>query len=195
VLWARSDTLGALSFEVATDPGFGSIVKTQAATVCDPMVPVKAQIDRLLAGTSYFFRATDAASTSATGSFPPRPPPAFAVSPATGRGELAPYPAIKNVPARNLDFLVKLGDTIYAERYSGPQAGQVASTLGEYRARHNDVLSAAHGLNAWADVRAVTLIYAQINGHEVVNDFSGGAPVGSGFYNDTQRYRDDLQAF
>ena len=36
------------------------------------------------------------------------------------RGELAPYPAIRNIQQRDLDFFVLHGDTIYAENYSLP---------------------------------------------------------------------------
>jgi len=200
VLWARSDTPGVLTFDVATDPGFGTILQSYSSTVVDPLVPLKQSVNGLTAGTRYYYRVSDATNQALTGQFSTAA--AAGVKNAlrfgvTGdwRGELAPYPAISNAPARNLDFMVKLGDTIYAERYSGPQAGQVASTLADYRSRHNEVLSAAKNVNSWAALRSTTPIYAQIDDHEVVNDFAGGSPVGGGFYNDTQRYRDGLQAF
>jgi alkaline phosphatase D len=198
-LWARSDTVGAISFEVATDAAFSNIVKSFNANVANAMQPVKGMVSGLNAGQQYFYRATDAASSSFGGS--------FRTAAATGthnglrfgvsgdwRGELAPYPAIKNVAASNLDFFVKHGDTIYAERYSGP-AQATASTLTEYRDRHNEVLSSRYGMNTWQDVRASTPVFATIDDHEVVNDFVGGAPVGSGYYNDTQRYQNGVQAF
>jgi phosphodiesterase/alkaline phosphatase D-like protein len=200
VLWARCDTLGALTFQVATDAAFGNIVQSFTTTVGDAAVPVKQAITGLSAGTRYYYRVSDAGSAALDGTFATvagsgvRSALRFGVT-GEWRGELAPYPAINNAPARNLDFMVKLGDTIYAERYSGPQVGQVAATLTEYRARHDEVLTTRQGPNSWANLRRVTPIYAQIDDHEVINDFSGGAPVGSGFYNDTQRYRDGLQAF
>lgn len=199
-LWARSDTVGDVNFEVATDAGFSSIVSGFTQHVVDPMQPVKGLVSALTAGQQYYYRATDAAGASFGGS--------FRTANATGshnglrfgvsgdwRGELAPFPSISNVASRNLDFFVNHGDTIYAERYSGPDAGQVVSDLAGYRARHNEILSTANGLNTWKDARASTPIFAGIDDHEIVNDFAGGTPVGGGYYNDTQRYQDGLQAF
>ena len=198
-LWAHSDMTGAVTFDVATDAAFSNIFKSFSASVTNTMQPVKGLVSGLNAGQQYFYRATDAASSSFSGSFRT----AAAAGIRTGlhfgvsgdwRGELAPYPAIKNVAASNLDFFVKHGDTIYAERYSGP-AQPTASTLTEYRDRHNEVLSSRYGMNTWQDVRASTPVFATIDDHEVVNDFTGGAPAGGGYYNDTQRYQDGVQAF
>lgn len=197
-LWARSDTAGLVRFEVATDASFASIVNHFNAAVVDPMQPVKGLVSGLSAGQQYYYRATDASGATLGGSF--RTAAAggnhglrFGVS-GDWRGELAPYPAIRNIPSRQLDFFVKLGDTVYAERYSGPSM-PTAVTLGDYRDRHNEVLSSRHGMNAWLDARASTPLFASIDDHEVINDFAGGAPVGGGYYNDTQRYQDGLQAF
>lgn len=198
-LWAHSDTLGVVNFEVSTDASFSNIVSSFSQNVTDVMQPVKGQVSSLAAGGQYYYRATDASGAVFGGSFRTANSNGyhglrFGVS-GDWRGELAPYPAISNVASRNLDFFVKHGDTIYAERYSGPEVGNVASTLAEYRARHNEVLSSAYGMNTWKDARASTPIFASIDDHEVVNDFEGGAVVGSGFYNDTQRYKDGMQAF
>ncbi|MBT9538294.1 alkaline phosphatase D family protein [Thiobacillus sp.] len=198
-LWARSDTTGLVTFEVATDAAFANVVNTFNAAVVDPMQPVKGMANGLAAGQQYYYRATDATLSSFNGSFRTAAAAGshnglrFGVS-GDWRGELAPYPAIKNVASKNLDFFVKHGDTIYAERYSGP-AQPTASTLADYRDRHNEVLSTRYGMNTWQDVRASTPVFAGIDDHEVVNDFAGGSPVGSGYYNDTQRYQDGLQAF
>lgn len=199
-LWARSDTLGIVSFEVAHDAAFSTLVNGFDAVVVDPMQPVKGLVTGLAAGQQYYYRATDATGARSSGSFRTAAEAGrhtglrFGVS-GDWRGELAPYPAIKNIPARNLDFFVKHGDTIYAERYSGP-AQPTASTLTDYRERHNEVLSTRYGMNTWLDARASTPVFASIDDHEVVNDFVGGAPqAGVGFFNDTPRYQDGLQAF
>lgn len=198
-LWARSDTTGLVNFEVATDAAFTNVVNTFNTAVIDPMQPVKGLVSGLAAGQQYYYRATDSTLSSFNGSFRT----AAAAGTQNGlrfgvagdwRGELAPYPAIKNVASRDLDFFVKHGDTIYAERYSGP-AAPTASTLAEYRDRHNEVLSTRYHMNTWQDVRASTPVFASIDDHEVVNDFAGGAPVGDGYYSDSQRYQDGLQAF
>ncbi|MEW5769005.1 MAG: alkaline phosphatase D family protein [Pseudomonadota bacterium] len=206
VLWARSDAVGALNFEVATDPGFTNVVASYGAGVGDAMQPVKALASGLNAGTQYFYRATDSLGASEAGSF--RTPHAgganglrFAVT-GDWRGDVMPFPAIKNIPARNLDFMVLLGDTIYGDVGSPAVAGQ-ATSLADYRAKHNEVLSPTAGLNAWKDARASTAVYATIDDHEVTNDFAGGAHPATdarfdntgSFINQTQLYRNGLQAF
>lgn len=199
VLWGRTDTLGAMTFEIATDPAFTGIFASTIVSVANPFVPAKWDLGGLAPGSTYFYRARDAAGAIENGTFKTASAPGarnglrFGVS-GDWRGELAPYPAVKNVPTAGLSFFVKNGDTIYAERYSGP-AQPTAATLPEYRDRHNEVLSQRNGLNTWKDVRSSTAIFATIDDHEVVNDFSGGQPVGGAFYNDTQRYKDGLQAF
>jgi 3-phytase/alkaline phosphatase D len=119
------------------------------------------------------------------------------------RGELAPYPSLRNVPQRNLDFFIEHGDTIYAERYSGPQEPP-AKSLSEYRARHNEILSERFGFNTMREVRGSTALLATIDDHEVTNDFAGGAAPSTNptdfdqtgaYINETARYKAGLRAF
>jgi 3-phytase/alkaline phosphatase D len=206
VLWARGDVAGRLSFELSprTDlRGARRILRS----VADPEVPAKAFVAGLRPGTTYHYRATDAEGNSSRGRFRTAPAACdggslrFGVS-GDWRGELGPYPSIRNIPARDLDFFVKHGDTIYAENYSLPGT-PTAQTLPEYRAKHQEVLSERFGLNAWKDARASAAILATIDDHEVINDFAGGAaPISdprvdnSGdFINETERYRTGLRAF
>lgn len=208
VLWTRSDVVGNVNFVVSTDPGFTNIVGTADLSVVDPTVPVKFNAIGLSAGTQYYYRATDASSASAAGMF--RTPAAvgsysglrFGVT-GDAQGELGGFASIRNAAGRNLDFFVNQGDTMYAENYH--LAGTpTASTLDEYRAKHNQVYSAyPNGLNTFKDLRQSTQIYTGIDDHEVVNDFAGGAPISSdprfsgpgNYINDTQRYQDGIQAF
>lgn len=121
------------------------------------------------------------------------------------RGELAPYPAISNVPARELDFFAVLGDTIYADFPSFAVPLEQATTLDDFRAKHDEVYSAVVNLNTLADLRASTSIYATIDDHEVIDDFSGAADVSSDerfsddsigtLINDSVLYNHGLQAF
>lgn len=207
VLWARAGTAGRIRFELSRSPDFSHRAVFDRSVV-DPMKPAKVSLKGLRPGVSYYYRATDAAGNSSRGKFETAPSVCseaavrFGVS-GDWRPELAPYPAIANVPARDLDFFVQLGDTIYAENYSDP-AVPTAATLAEYRDKHNQVLSDQLSLNnIWRDARASTALLATIDDHEVINDFSGGTAPASdprfdntGVYiNETQRYRDGIQAF
>ncbi len=185
VLWARSDTLGSLTFDLYSDAGLTNLVTSATATVTDVALPVKTDLSGLTPGTQYYYKATDSTNTSLTGKFS-----TFATSGYNGlrfgvsgdwRGELASYPSVKNVPARDLAFWVSLGDTIYADdasKVTTAVAGQ-ATTIAEYRAKHQEVYTATNGLNSVSDLRASTSVFAMIDDHEVTNDFAGGALIGS----------------
>jgi alkaline phosphatase D len=203
VLWACGTTVGDVLFECSTDPTFSTDVLTATASVTDLLQPVKVQIAELSPATAYSYRATDAAGASAVGQF--RTAAAggthaglrFGVS-GDWCGWLAPYPAIANAEERNLDFFVEHGDTIVAGSPS-----PAATTLEEFRLRHNEVYSTHLGLNIWAELRASTSILATIDDNEVRNNFAGGADPSSdprfddtgAFINETELYGNALQAF
>jgi phosphodiesterase/alkaline phosphatase D-like protein len=187
VLWARSTQTGALRFDYSTDQTFASGVQSVSANVADATLPVKVVIENLTPGTRYYYRATDAASNSASGTFRTAQPLRnaggalnragfrFGVA-GDWRGELAPYPAISNAPGRDLELFVQHGDTIYSD-FPSPAVAEKdqAETLGEFRAKHAEVYGARFEANTWGDLRAATSTLATIDDHEVINDFAGGA--------------------
>jgi phosphodiesterase/alkaline phosphatase D-like protein len=219
VLWTHSQSLGTVKFEYSTKADFSVIAGSKTATVTNAQQPVKVEIEGLTAGTNYFYRAIDATGATASGTFST----ATAVGTQAGlrfgvsgdwRGEIAPYPALANADERNLKFFVALGDTIYADypspalRNSNGTKKAQATTLADYRAKHNEVYSSRFGQNTLADLRGSTSIFATIDDHEVVNDFQGGQNltrvsaadqtlygVNTGLVNDSPLYENGLQAF
>jgi alkaline phosphatase D len=213
VLWARSTATGVLSFEIGEADANGTMQSRlvgQTVTVEDPSIPVKATFrNDLKPGTAYAYKVTAADGSSASGKF--RTP--TAVGTKTGlrfgisgdwRGELAPYPSIRNAAERDLAFFVEFGDTIYADFPSPDLDKPQATTLDEYRIKHNEVYSARGGLNTWADLRGSTSVLVTIDDHEVTNDFAGGAPPVSDprfagdsapLISETKLYKNGLQAF
>jgi alkaline phosphatase D len=208
VLWTRSTTPGSVTFEYATNPGFSRVLGTFSQMVTDPLLPVKQEVQDLDPGTRYFYRVTDANGNTASGQFKTAADPStraglnFGVA-GDWRGELSPYPAIRNAPARNLDFFVEHGDTIYADFASPDVPLPQAQTLDEFRAKHNEVYSSRLGLNAFGDLRSSTSVLSTLDDHEVTNDFAGGAPAASdprfgtttGLINDTPLFETGVQAF
>jgi alkaline phosphatase D len=206
MLWAAPDTDGLLTFELASDASFANILGSAQLPALAGM-PVKLGASGLNPGTSYYYRATDASGHSAVGQFKTphatgRHGLAFGVS-GDWRGPLAPYPAVKNVPAKSLDVFVQLGDTIYAENYDAFPVVTV-DTLEGYRSRYRETLADNLGqTNQIRLLRQSTATLASIDDHEVVNDFAGGAPsstdsrfpAGYAYINQTPRYQDGLQAF
>jgi phosphodiesterase/alkaline phosphatase D-like protein len=209
VLWARAAAVGALTFEVATDADFANIAQTLTVDVTDPMIPAKIVVDDLTPNTPYVYRVTNADGDSLNGRFRTaaesgtRAGLRFGVS-GDWRGELRPYVALSNAPARDLAFFVEHGDTIYSDIPSVDFTGEQAATLEEFRVKHNEVYSDRYDRNFWADVRASTSILATIDDHEVTNDFAGGASPSTDerfadetttYINETALYRNGLQTF
>jgi phosphodiesterase/alkaline phosphatase D-like protein len=209
VLWARSTVPGEVVFEISPRDDFPDAETVQVfAAVADPTVPAKVEIAGLSPDARYFYRATDAEGARAAGRF--RTPALtgrrgmrFGVS-GDWRGELAPYPSVRNVPQRELDLWISLGDTIYADYASPAVPKPQAQTLAEYRAKHAEVYTERFGLNTLRDLRESCAILAMIDDHEVGNDIAGAARTSSDprfagdpadLINNTQLFRDALQAF
>jgi alkaline phosphatase D len=208
ILWAHAAVRGPLywSYQKAgerRDAGHGVVL------VHDPEVPVHVTLRNLEPGTRYTYMFASRTGDGRHGTFetPARP---YAVHGlrfgVTGdvRGDLAPYPALRNASTRQLDFFVNLGDTIYADVPSPAFAGDQARTLSEFRRKHAEVLSARFDLNVLARLRQSTAWFATIDDHDVTNDFAGGAPPATDprflpsaapYINETTLFTNGLQAF
>lgn len=219
VLWARSTVPGTVTFEYSTDPTF-IIKSTAAAEVSEAEVPVKVEISGLDPGMQYYYRATDAEAATAEGRF--RTPAALGAQAGLHFGATGdwhhepPFPALKNVAGSDLDFFIKLGDTIYADFPTAalPPGRDYSQTLADFRAKHKEILSGRFGANFMVPLGASTSVLATIDDHEVVDNFAGGAlpgeskdlpdldppgpPLFTGpvsYVNETQGYLDAMQAF
>jgi alkaline phosphatase D len=209
VLLAIPNGTGTFVFEVATDPGFGAIVRTDSVAVVDATIPAKVEVSGLAAGTTYWYRVTPPSGDIAPGTF--RTAAAAGVragfrfgAGGDWRGDLAPYPAVRNAASRDLDLFVALGDTIYADVPSPDLPIAQATTLAEFRVKHAEVYRGRAGLNALGTLRDSTALLATIDDHEMIDDFAGGAdPLsdprfpssGELYINDTPLFENGLQAF
>jgi len=219
VLWAHSTALGEMRFEYSTFDDFAIVDGNETVAVLDVNQPVKVQISGLSPATQYYYRVTDAQNEVAVGRF--RTPCDICISAGLQFGasgdwqQPPPFPSLKNVPERDLDFFIKLGDNIYADFESPALPGVVqARTLEEFRIKHNENLSGRFGWNVMAELEASTPILATIDDHEIVDNFAGGAALGQSldapdvhpleqplftddvnFVNETQVYQDAMQAF
>lgn len=208
VVIARSDVPGMVTIEYGFDSQEEHVLGSFQVPVTDPAIPAKGELTGLLGSTAYWVRATDESGASALGRFRTLLhfgiPSTFRFG-VTGdwRGELAPYPAVANMPERDLDLLIKLGDTIYADYPTPDLPLPQAETLEEYRIKHNEVYSERYGRNVWAEVQANVAVLATIDDHEVTNDFAGGADPTTDdrfdddvpFINETTLFANGLQAF
>lgn len=184
VLWAKSATTGVVHFAVLERPLWPPRVRVAAVHVDDASVPAKVSITGLSPHSRYTYLVVAPNGDRAVGEF--ETPAAvgahyglhFGVS-GDWRGELAPYPSVSNAAAKNLDFWVSLGDTIYADYPSDAVPNGPAKTLSEFRAKHAEVYSAHGGVNTLADLRRSTAIFVTQDDHEVTDDYAGGAPASS----------------
>jgi 3-phytase/alkaline phosphatase D len=157
-----------------------------------------------MAGRRYFVRVTDGALTrTATflvgaSSIGTNAAPAGLRFGVTGdwRGDVGIYNAILNADERELDFFVKLGDTVYADVASPAVPAPQATTLDEFRAKHVENYQPTHGIDPWGELAASTQTFSMIDDHEVTNDFDGGAfSPSTGWFNQGSLYVNGLQAF
>ena len=206
VLWARAGHSGRVTFQVATDAEFRHVVDVLTVDVGNSMVPAKVNVDNLHPDQRYYYRAIDAGGHMAEGTLETSARLghhegfSFGVGGDT-RGELAPYPSIKNAPTAGLDLFIKLGDTVYADQPS--PAGGAAHTLQEFEAKHNEVYGSHLGINSWAALQSTTPILSIIDDGDVIGSFAGGAPAGSDprftgagtFVSDQTLYRNAVTAF
>ncbi|MBT8439826.1 MAG: alkaline phosphatase D family protein [Gammaproteobacteria bacterium] len=197
VLWSRAAFAGIVRFEYGTDPDF--ILDpdgVKEVEVTDTTIPAKVTVTGLSAGTQYYYRAcrescpsTFVLESEARGKF--RTPYAdgyhglrFGVS-SCWSGDMKPFVSISNVPRRDLDFFVALGDTVYADSPGDASrvtdTGGRAKTLEDFRRKNELGYSEVDSPNDnyFALARASTASYVNIDDHEVVNNFEGGAPPGS----------------
>jgi len=184
VLWARASALGTVRFTYAAAAAPGKPLGVVEVEAVGLFQPVKVQIGGLEAGTAYVYSAQDAAGASSSGRFT-TPAAAgeqrgvrLAIS-GDWRGELSPYPSVRNVVERGPDLWISFGDTIYADVPSPDLPLPQALTLADFRVKHNEVYSTRLGLNTLRDVRGAVPILAVIDDHEVTNDFAGGAAPAS----------------
>lgn len=193
------------TIEVATDPAFRNLVFESVVGSDDPLVPAKVVLEGLEPGGRHHVRlvvagdvvrtATFVAGGSALGSTAAAPGVRFGVT-GDWRGDVGIFNAILDADERDLDFFVKLGDTIYADVPSPAVPAPQATTLEEFRLKHIENYAPAHGIDPWGDLVSAMPIFAMIDDHEVVNDFDGGAfDPRDGWFNQSQLYVNGLQAF
>ncbi len=215
VLWARATRPGPLIFQLrkagrTSRTPHNIRRKTKVVRVNDPLKPAKVKFTGLQPDTLYLYRVKQPKKKRfASGQF--RTPAAlgqqrglrFGVT-GDSRGELGPFPSIRNAIGKNLDFFVNLGDTIYADFPSPAVPQPQAETLEEFRTKHQEVLAFQSGLNTFAELRASTAWFTIIDDHEVTNDFAGGAHPdtdprfdwnGEDYIHETTLYHSGLQAF
>ncbi len=206
VLWARSFLPGVITFTYQITPN-GSIVPV-TQTINNVMVPAKVAITGLVANTRYVYTATTDSGQVGSGTFQTpaevgsKPGLRIGVS-GDWRGELRPYPAIANVPARDLNLFIKLGDTIYADYASPAVPLTQTTTITDFRKKHNEVYGLRYARNIWAEIQTKSSVLAMIDDHEVTNNFAGGAtadtdarfPETTGLINDTALFENGIQAF
>ena len=211
VLWTRLANPGmstSVRLVVSTDSGFSKTVasaKIKTGSVVNGSV--KAQVSKLKAHTQYYYKFISSNGSSDTGRFrtalpaDSKAPVKFAFFSCMDFTH-GYYNAFAHMADQDLDFVVMLGDFIYAETYhttgdgtavrddniGSPEPGynggrKVAQTLADYRAKYS-LYRSDEDLKA---MQAKFPIVAIWDDHEVQNNYAGGAG-GTGGLPANERY-------
>ena len=203
-LWTRVDPRGAASsgwvtLEIATDKGFRKVVaRKRIATNAANNHAVKALVRGLKAREEYYYRFATRTSSSAVGRFRTLPPAgsqepirfAFWSCQEYSHGY---YNAHTVMAKGDYDFVVCLGDYIYAETYSSTKNGKgvrndpigrtnptnpdimrEAVTLADYRAKYS-LYRSDPSLQAVHRKFPMVMLW---DDHEVQDNWAGGAAGG-----------------
>ncbi|MBK5290057.1 MAG: alkaline phosphatase D family protein [Acidimicrobiia bacterium] len=175
-------------------PGDTPIFTATATTSAADDFTTKVQVGGLQPHHVYFYRFTNASEQSQLGRFVTAPAANDAASfrfvvaadsdgfPVDGPPAFNNFEVLNWARAAQPDFFAFLGDTIYSDSSFAPPGG--VTTLAQYRAAHEQNRSFAY----LRDLMSATGTYAQIDDHEVYNDFDGETV-------DPGRYADGLHAF
>jgi phosphodiesterase/alkaline phosphatase D-like protein len=206
VLWTRA-TDGtsnpiSLTAQVSTDPNFGTIAASYSVNT-DPAnrdSVAKFVATGLNAGTNYYYRFVSADSVvSGTGKFKTTPDANAQVGVRFGfsgdcDGQWRPYASIRNLPSKNLDAFINLGDTIYETASSKSPAAVVPSSTNntltpaqtaqittDYRRKYREQFQSttAGGFTGLTNFFAAQANYTLLDNHELGNRqyINGGAPA------------------
>ena len=206
-LVAGAEGAGRVRLEVARDPNFRRVVARRDILTTDAIHhSVKARVTGLRPHRRYYYRFETRDRHSAVGRFQTALPPDSRAAVRFGFFSCADFThghfnAYERLAAEDLDFVVCLGDYIYAETYSEVGDGRAirndpigrpqayyrsilreAATLPEYRAKY-----ALYRTDpALRKLHAAFPVVATWDDHEVLNNYAndaqdGGLPLRAGF--------------
>jgi alkaline phosphatase D len=174
LVWLRAAKGSQVSLQFATAPDFNRPNSTLPVAV-DPMADDTAimALEKLRPATRYFYRAlVSGKQPGPTASFVTAPRPdddgklTFCFSGDT-RESYQPFTAMQALQARQPDFFLHLGDTIYADR--GGNARTLEEFWQKYRANRGDPYSQG--------CLCATSVYALWDDHEVADDYLPDHPL------------------
>ena len=174
LVWLRADAGSRVSLQYGVDPGFNLFDSKPAVAVeSSADYAVQIPLDNLRPATRYYYRAWVSGKT-------PGPLGSFVTAPRVGdnakvsfcfsgdtRESYQPFSIMRAVQARQPDFFLHLGDTIYADR--GGNARTLDEFWQKYRANRSDYAS--------QDCFRDTSVYAIWDDHEVADDYLPTHPL------------------
>lgn len=194
VVWARTDGEATAVVAVDDSPSFDDPRWRAARTAAESDCTAHARLTGLRSGTRYHYRvwavegnpekraagsaASDLPEADAEGTFVTAPGErdgeavTFAWSGDTyGYGSdpvEPPYPGLSAVAEMKPDFLLYLGDTIYADAKTPAVPTPPADTLADYRAKYREMRE-----TNLRETLEATSTYVMWDDHEVINNFAG----------------------
>lgn len=207
VLWTRVVDTNApaemqLLAQVSTNANFAfSVQSFPTATIATNDYTAKVVANGLKPGTRYYYRFTDGANTSLTGTFKTAPAPTAAAPVRFGfsgdlDGLMRPYAAAHDFMSFNFDFFSFIGDTIYETASIGSAAATATGTtptpsatgatqaqlFNDYSRKYREQFIPVNsgGQPGLQNFFAAQANYTLYDNHELGNKqyINGGAPAG-----------------
>ena len=202
---------GGVQVELSKSAGFATVVKTAIIPITDANIyvvggqarySVKTKITGLSPYTQYYYRFATSTSNSRVGRFRTALPATSTQAVKYGFFSCQDYTfgyfnAHKAMATEDFDFVINLGDYIYAESYHGASGAsptgvrddgigedvvygsstyKVAKTLDDYRAKY-DLYRSDPNLQ---EMHANFAMYSTWDDHEVMDNYAGGAGANGG---------------
>jgi phosphodiesterase/alkaline phosphatase D-like protein len=215
ILWTRTPETGDIIPELSTDQAFSNPTALPALHSSDSSdFTIKTTATRLNPGTTYYYRFRSASALSDVGTFRT----AFAAdqdAPVsigfTGDAHWAwkPYPLLASLVKEPLDTFVFLGDLIYESRNleTGKNGTLAAESLDDFRWKYRENREPRSG--AASDMVPMRDLYERFGQYSVFDNhetglskmkgappyITGGATVDDQFVNDTEGFKNRIQAY
>jgi phosphodiesterase/alkaline phosphatase D-like protein len=215
VLWTRTPGEADVTAELATTPGFERATSLPPAhTTAASDFTTRVTAANLTPGTLYYYRFRSGGDTSPVGTFrsayaPTQDATVTLAFSGDAHWSWKPYPLINSLLKEPLDTFIFLGDLLYESRNleTGKNGTIAAESLDDFRLKYRENREPRPGssssMTPMLDLYRMFGQYSVVDNHETANSrvrgappyITGGATAGGTFVNQSEGFRNRIQAY